>query len=87
MARVNSCGVVVIGAGSIGCSTADHLAEDHDVLVLEKGQLDESASANASAFISDWWFFLEGEYIPGVTEIIRDYFEELKTSGGLKIYD
>jgi len=87
MARVNSCGVVVIGAGSIGCSTADHFAEDHDVLVLEKGQLDESASANASAFISDWWFFLEGEYIPGVTEIIRDYFEELKTSGGLKVYD
>ncbi|QZP39777.1 NAD(P)/FAD-dependent oxidoreductase [Halobaculum magnesiiphilum] len=87
MSRVNSYDVVVIGAGSIGCSTADHLADDNDVLVLEKGQLDESASANASAFISDWWYFLEGEYIPGVTEKIREYFHGLETTSDFEFHD
>jgi glycine/D-amino acid oxidase-like deaminating enzyme len=56
-------------------------------LVLEKDHLDESASANASAFISDWWFFLEGEYIPGVTEIVRNYFEELEATSDLEFHD
>ncbi|WP_233560717.1 FAD-binding oxidoreductase, partial [Halobellus sp. Atlit-38R] len=86
MPQANSYDVVVIGAGSIGCSTADHLADDYDVLVLEKGKLEESASANASAFISDWWFFLEGEHIPGVAVKVRDYFEELSATGDFEFH-
>ena len=87
MPKLNSYDVVVIGAGSIGCSSADHLAGDNDVLILEKNQLDESASANASAFISDWWYFLEGEYIPGVTETVREYFHTLESTGEFEFHD
>jgi glycine/D-amino acid oxidase-like deaminating enzyme len=73
--------VVVVGAGAVGCSTARELATDHDVLVLEKDRLGDSASANASAFISNWWYFLQGDHIPGVFETVREFFHELDGTG------
>lgn len=74
--------VVIVGAGAIGCCIARELAVDHDVLVLAKDRITESASANASAFISDWWYFLQGDCIPGVFENIRAFFQELDGTGG-----
>jgi glycine/D-amino acid oxidase-like deaminating enzyme len=68
---------VIVGAGAIGCCTAVKLARDHDVLVLEKDSFATSASANANAYISDWWYLLQGEHVPGVTRSMRDFFQEL----------
>lgn len=79
--------VVIVGAGAIGCCAAVHLAPDHDVLVLEKDEITNSASANASAHISDWWFFLEGEFIPGVTAAIRSFFDDLDGTAGFTFHD
>lgn len=73
--------VVIVGAGAIGCCTAVKLAADHKVLVLEKDQFATSASANANAFISDWWYLLQGERIPGVTENVREFFQQLDGTG------
>ena len=45
-------GIVVIGGGIIGCSTAYHLARDHraDVVLLEQGRLiDDAPFAKLSA--------------------------------------
>lgn len=73
--------VVIIGAGAIGLCTARELAPTHDVLVLEKDRIEDSASANANAFISDWWYLLEGKPVPGVFEKIRDFFTQLDGTG------
>jgi len=69
--------IIIVGAGAIGCCTAMELAEDHEVLVLEKDQFATSASANANAFISDWWYLLQGDRTPGVFETIREFFQQL----------
>lgn len=76
--------VVIIGAGAIGCCTAVKLAENHDVLVLEKEEFATGASANANAYISDWWYLLQGEHVPGVTESMRDFFQQLDGTGGFE---
>lgn len=73
--------VVIVGAGAIGCCTAVKLAKDHEVLVLEKEPFATSASANANAYISDWWYLLQGEHVPGVTESMRDFFQQLDGTG------
>lgn len=73
--------VVIVGAGAIGLSTARELAPTHDVLVLEKDHIEDSASANANAYISDWWYLLAGEPVPGVFETIREFFNQLDGTG------
>jgi glycine/D-amino acid oxidase-like deaminating enzyme len=73
--------VVVVGAGAIGCHTALELAPDHDVLVLEKGLLTNNASANASAFVSDWWLFLGRTHVPGATAMVHEFFEDFDGTG------
>lgn len=44
--------VVVVGAGINGCVAAKFLAEDHDVLVLERDQIAAATTAKASGLIS-----------------------------------
>ena len=48
----NSYDVAIIGAGINGCVAAKFLAEDHDVLVLEKDQVASATTAKASGLIS-----------------------------------
>ena len=45
--------VVVIGGGIIGCSTAYHLARDHDaqVLLLEQGRLTGGSTWHAAGLV------------------------------------
>lgn len=69
--------VVIVGAGAIGTCAAMNLAEDHDVLVLDKGDMTDNATGQADAFISDWWFFLGREYVPGAIEVMREFFYDL----------
>lgn len=75
------CEIAIVGAGAIGCCTAQNVASDHDVLVLAKDEIGDSASANASAFISDWWYFLQGDSVPGVFDVVRNFFRELEGTG------
>ena len=44
-------GIVVIGGGIIGCSTAYHLAKEHraDVVLIERGQLTCGSTSTTSA--------------------------------------
>lgn len=46
-------GVVVIGGGIVGCSTAYHLARDHgaDVLLLERGRLTNGSTWHAAGLV------------------------------------
>ncbi len=44
--------VIIVGGGISGCSSALHLADDHDVLLLEKGQIAGDASGKASGVIT-----------------------------------
>jgi glycine/D-amino acid oxidase-like deaminating enzyme len=44
--------VVIVGGGINGCVAAKFLAEDHDVLVLEKDQIAGATTARASGLIS-----------------------------------
>ena len=46
-------GVIVIGGGIIGCSTAYHLAKDHksDVLLLERGRLTGGSTWHAAGLV------------------------------------
>lgn len=76
--------VTIVGAGAIGCCTARNIVSDHDVLVLAKDQIEDSASANASAFISDWWYFLQGDCVPGAFNVVRDFFHELDGTCGFE---
>lgn len=44
--------VVVIGAGVIGCATARELAPDHDVVVIEQGQIAGDTTGKASGLVT-----------------------------------
>lgn len=80
----NNYDIVIVGAGAIGCCAAIELAENHEVLVLEKDQFATSASANANAFVSDWWYLLQGDRTPGVFKTMREFFNELDGTGDFK---
>jgi glycine/D-amino acid oxidase-like deaminating enzyme len=53
--------VVVVGAGVVGCAIARALAPDHDVTVIERGQVAGEATGKASGIISPQ---LEYEFAP-----------------------
>jgi glycine/D-amino acid oxidase-like deaminating enzyme len=65
--------VVVIGAGIIGCAAAKELADDHDILVLDKGQIAGEASGKASGVIS---FSAQRSALPEATEYALSFFPE-----------
>jgi glycine/D-amino acid oxidase-like deaminating enzyme len=76
--------VVVIGAGALGSCTARELAPDHDVCLIEKGQVARSAGGHAAGIISDWWFFIGEHPIHEATEIMHDFFEDFDGTGSFE---
>jgi sarcosine oxidase subunit beta len=49
---MDSFDVVIVGAGIVGCSIANHLAPDHEVLVLDEEQVASGTTARASGLVS-----------------------------------
>ncbi|WP_411966121.1 NAD(P)/FAD-dependent oxidoreductase [Haloferax sp. YSMS24] len=65
--------VIIVGGGINGCVAAKFLAEDHDVLVLEKDQLAAATTAKASGLIS-----VAHDYIDHLeaAKYAADFFDE-----------
>lgn len=74
----NSYDVAIIGGGINGCVAAKFLAEDHDVLVLEKNQIASATTAKASGLIS-----VAHDYIDHLeaAKYAADFFENYDGTG------
>lgn len=70
--------VVIIGGGVIGCASARALSDDHDVIVLEKGQIAGEASGLAAGNIRPTMVYSEH---PAAAKFANSYFRELDGVG------
>ncbi|MFC7046444.1 NAD(P)/FAD-dependent oxidoreductase [Halobacteriaceae archaeon GCM10025711] len=52
MSDADAAGVVIVGAGVVGCAAARELAPDHDVHVVDAGQVAGATTAKASGLVS-----------------------------------
>jgi glycine/D-amino acid oxidase-like deaminating enzyme len=70
--------VAVVGGGVIGCGIARELAPDHDVVVVEKGQVAGEASALAAGLIT-----MSSSYtdVRTVAEFANGFFREYDGTG------
>ena len=70
--------VAIIGAGINGCVAAKYLADDHDVIVLEKDQIAGATTAKASGLIS-----VAHDYIDHLeaAKYAADFFDEYDGTG------
>lgn len=73
--------VAIIGAGALGSCTARELASDHDVLLLEKGEVARGAGGHAAGIISDWWFYIGENPVTEADEIMHDHMEDFDGTG------
>ena len=65
--------VVVVGGGVAGCATAYHLAPDHDVAIVERGQIAGEASGLAAGLVAPTLF--HGTH-PDVARYANQWFRE-----------
>jgi len=70
--------VVIVGGGVNGCAVARELASDHDVLVLEQGQIASKTTAKASGLITNLYDY--GEYTEA-TRYALDFFNDYDGTG------
>lgn len=70
--------VVVIGGGVIGCGIARMLAPDHDVLVVDKGQVAGEASGLSAGLITPTLFHPD---LPDVARYINEFYREFDGTG------
>lgn len=75
--------IVVIGGGIIGCSTAYHLARDHnaDVVLLEQGQLTSGSTWHAAGLVGQ---LRSSASITQVLKYSVDLYKALKQETGLE---
>jgi len=70
--------VAVVGGGVVGCIVARTLAPDHEVVVLEKGQVAAEASALAAGLVTMTPSYND---LPAVYEAANDFFEAYDGTG------
>lgn len=70
--------VIVVGGGVIGCAVARELAPDHDVLVVEAGQLAAEASALAAGEITITPSYPD---VKAVADHANEFFAEFDGTG------
>jgi glycine/D-amino acid oxidase-like deaminating enzyme len=63
---------IVVRAGAIGSVAARELASDHEVTVLDRGQIAGGATGRASGIVSPQPHY---EYVPEATEYTRQFLE------------
>ena len=75
-------GIVVIGGGIIGCSTAYHLARDHkaDVVLLEQGKLTSGSTWHAAGLVGQ---LRSSASITRVLKYSVDLYKRLDAETGL----
>jgi glycine/D-amino acid oxidase-like deaminating enzyme len=72
--------VIIVGAGVIGCAAARELAVDHDVRVIEKGQVAAEASALAAGEVTMLTTYTDEDERPVARHAI-DFFREYDGTG------
>lgn len=77
-ARTASADVVVIGGGVTGCAVAYRLASDHDVIVLEQGEIASNASGLAGGIVSTTKFL---DYDPDAARFATEFFQSFDGTG------
>jgi glycine/D-amino acid oxidase-like deaminating enzyme len=75
------CEVLVVGGGVTGCSVARELAPDHDVLVLEKGEIAGRASGLSMGLISPSQFYHD---MPDAAHHSNQFFRSFDGTGGFE---
>ncbi|WP_191967176.1 MULTISPECIES: FAD-binding oxidoreductase [Haloferax] len=65
--------VVIVGGGVAGCASAYHLATDHDVAIVERGQIAGEASGLAAGLVAPTLF--HGSH-PDVARYANQWFRE-----------
>lgn len=70
--------VVIVGGGVAGCASAYLLAPDHDVAVIEKGQIAGEASGLAAGLVAPTLFYSDH---PDVARYANSWFREFDETG------
>jgi len=70
--------IVVIGAGVIGCNIARALAPDHDVIVIDQGQVGSGATGLSAGLITMTPSYSD---VPAIPEFANDFFRDYDGTG------
>ena len=70
--------VAVVGGGVVGCAIARSLASDHDVVVVERGQLAGEASALAAGLITMTPSYSD---VPAIARLANRFFRQYDGTG------
>lgn len=76
--------VVIVGGGVIGCAAARELAPDHDVLVVEQGQVAAEASALAAGEVTMTPSYAD---LPDVAEHANEFFRAFDGTGEFEYHE
>jgi glycine/D-amino acid oxidase-like deaminating enzyme len=70
--------VIVVGGGVLGCASAYRLADELDVLVLEREQLAAGASGDGAGVVSPTLFY---ERVPAVARLCNEFMRDFEGAG------
>lgn len=76
--------VVIVGGGVSGCAAAYDLAEDHDVAVIERGQVAGEASGLAAGLVAPTLFYAEH---PAIARHANEWFRAFDGTAGFTYHE